>query len=89
MVYRDEERGFKVSLAPCKEIASKKWTVQALTEQPVGMWEPNYNRVLWRQAGTIHVFVQQVEQAEAEGMTDAAATQVNVLQREPEARQSR
>lgn len=83
VVYRDQERGFKVSLATCDDLASKKWTVQDLTEQPVGMWEPSYDRVLWMRDGKLHVYLQPVEQADAEGMTDAKPTAVSVLEWEP------
>ncbi len=80
VVYRDQERGSKVTLASCEDVASKKWALTDLTEESVGLWEPSYDRVLWRETGKLHIYLQQVEQADSEGLSDAAATPVSVLE---------
>lgn len=83
VIYRDQERGGKVTLASCSDPSTEQWTVEDLTDTPVGQWEPSYDRVLWQDEGKLHIFVQEVEQADAEGLTEAAATPVSILQWEP------
>jgi hypothetical protein len=84
VIYRDAERGSKVSLATCSDLTAGQWTVEDLTEESVGQWEPSYDRVLWQRDGKLHIYVQKVEQADAEGLAGAEATPVSVLQWEPE-----
>ena len=84
MIYRDEERGSKITLASCSDLSSNQWDVRDLTDESVGMWEPSYDRQLWDAEGKLHIYMQQVEQADAEGLTNAAATPVSVLQWEPD-----
>jgi BNR repeat-containing family member len=41
VIFRDEERGSRVSAAVSRNLSSNSWD---LTETPVGMWEPTYDR---------------------------------------------
>ena len=77
VVYRDEERGGRVVLARKKEGA---WTLTDLTSESVGMWEPTYDRALWKHKGELHLFLQKVDQIDAEGLADTEPTVVSVLE---------
>lgn len=48
-LFRDEERGSKVSVAITNDIHSNQWTIQDLTEFSVNAWEPTYDTELWKQ----------------------------------------
>lgn len=80
MVFRDEERGSNISVATIKKIKQSKWRIEDLTETSVGSWEPSYDTELWKQKGLLHLFVQQVEQVDAEGEANTPPQLVQVLE---------
>lgn len=80
LLFRDEERGSKVSAAQCKDVRSNKWVVTDWTDMSVGSWEPSYDTSLWAKKNRIHIFVQKTEQVDGEGMADIEATPVYVLE---------
>lgn len=80
LLFRDEERENKVSLASTGVKDSTEWQVYDLTSSSVGQWEPLYDTVLWKQAKKLHLFVQEVEQADGEGLTERPGTPVRVLE---------
>ncbi|QGZ42953.1 neuraminidase [Pseudoduganella flava] len=82
LLFRDAERGAKVSVADV-DIARGSWTLRDLTDDSVGAWEPNLDPVRWRQAGELHLFVQQVRQADGEGLAGGGPTMVRVLEYQP------
>ena len=43
MIFRDEERGNKVSVAVIKNISSRNFTIRDLTATAMGSWEPTYD----------------------------------------------
>lgn len=47
-VFRDAERGSRVSMAYTDNIASGEWTVSDLTDFPVEAWEPGIDSELWK-----------------------------------------
>jgi hypothetical protein len=83
MIFRDEERESKVSAAINKNLGKDKWTVIDLTQTPVGSWEPTYDTELWRNKNILHLFVQHVEQADAEGQSKLPPQMVEVLEWNP------
>lgn len=80
LLFRDEERGGKVSMAVCKDIDGKKWTVRDLTDFSVGSWEPSFDTELWRNKKQLHIFVQKADQVDGEGKADIAPQKVYILE---------
>jgi hypothetical protein len=80
LVFRDEERGAKVSMASCEDLENNKWRISDLTDFSVGSWEPSFDTELWRRKGDLHLFVQYTEQADAEGKTEIQPQQVYVFE---------
>lgn len=83
LVFRDEERGSKVSVATIDKIKKGKWKLQDLTEYAVGSWEPTFDTELWKTSGVLNLFVQKVEQVDAEGTADIPPQPVQVLEWKP------
>ncbi|SHE30702.1 alpha-l-rhamnosidase [Dysgonomonas macrotermitis] len=80
LLFRDEERGEKASVAICKDLNNKKWEIKDLTNFPVNAWEPSYDTELWRTQQKLHVFVQKVEQIDGEKTADVTSQPVQVLE---------
>lgn len=80
LIFRDAERGDKVSAAICNDISRKSWQVTDLTGKGVGSWEPTYDTELWKEKKLLHLFIQKVEQIDAEGKADVPPEPVQVLE---------
>ncbi len=80
IIFRDAERGNKVSAAICNDIDDLQWKIIDLSEENVGMWEPTYDTELWKDRRILNLFVQKTEQADAEGKSNLAPTMVKVLE---------
>lgn len=80
LIFRDEERGSKVSVVTIASLKKKKWRIEDLTTEAVGSWEPTYDTELWKSKGLLNLFVQAVEQADAEGLTKTPPQMVKVLE---------
>ncbi|WP_202424580.1 BNR repeat-containing protein [Duganella levis] len=83
LVFRDEERGSKVSVASSADVLRGPWQVQDLTAFSVGAWEPSYDTELWRRNGTLSLFVQNVQQVDGEGQASVPPQPVQVLDWQP------
>jgi hypothetical protein len=83
LVFRDEERGSKVSVAVIKDFQSFQWSVHDLSDASVGAWEPTFDSELWKARGTLSLFVQNVAQVDGEGIARRPAEPVRVLDWEP------
>lgn len=83
VLFRDEERGSKVSLAECVKPGKRQWQVRDLTDWSVGSWEPSFDTELWKSEGRLHVFVQHTQQVDGEGRADVDAQKVFVLEMRP------
>lgn len=83
LIFRDEERGNKVSAAINKNIGKEKWHLIDLTSTTVGSWEPTYDTELWKEKKLLHLFVEKLEQADAEGKANIPAQMVQVLEWNP------
>jgi len=80
LLFRDEERDNKVSLANTELGGNKKWEVTDLTESSVGQWEPNLDKELFKKEEKLHIFVQKVTQIDGEGVAEEASTPVRILE---------
>jgi hypothetical protein len=83
IIYRDSERENKVSMAVCDDLVQNKWQLKDLTKFSVGSWEPSYDVGLWNQKKILNLFVQNVEQADAEGSSTIDSQMVQVLEWKP------
>jgi len=79
LIFRDIERGNKVSMAICKDIRNAKWSIKDLTKESVGDWEPTYDTELWKHKKQLSLFVQKVEQVDGEGKANNLPTTIQVL----------
>jgi len=79
-IFRDEERGSKVSMAYTDDLLSKEWQYSDLTDFPVNAWEPSHDTELWKNSRQLHLFVQQTEQGDGEKTTNLKPQTVYVLE---------
>jgi hypothetical protein len=80
LIFRDEERGSKVSVAVTANIENGRWTIKDLTRYSVGSWEPSYDTELWKQRKKLHLFVQKSDQTDAEGKSTMQPQPVQVVE---------
>jgi len=85
MIFRDIERGDKVSIAICDDLqlAPDEWRFEDLTSDSVSQWEPSYDTELWTLTKTLHIFVQKVGQGEGETIEDIPPQPVSILEWTP------
>jgi len=83
LIFRDEERGSKVSVVEIKNFKKSKWEVKDLLNSSVGSWEPSFDTELWNTTGNLNLFIQNVQQVDAEGKADIPAQIVQVLEWKP------
>ncbi len=83
LIFRDAERDNKVSVAIKKNIDDHEWKLYDLTTTSVGSWEPTYDSELWKTKRYVNLFVQKVEQVDAEGNADSPAQMIKVLEWKP------
>lgn len=79
LLFRDEERENKITLG-ATNLKSKEWKLQDLSQFTVGQWEPNFDKKLWEQKKQLHIFSQNVSQADGEGLAKVAPQMVQVLE---------
>ncbi|MEO6232514.1 MAG: BNR repeat-containing protein [Ferruginibacter sp.] len=80
IIFRDAERGDKVSVAINKNLDSKEWKIEDLTNTSVGNWEPTYDTELWKNKNILHLFVEKVEQVDGEGTANLPPQPIQVLE---------
>ncbi|MCM1067340.1 MAG: BNR repeat-containing protein [Muribaculaceae bacterium] len=80
MIFRDAERGSKVSMSSTTDGPEGTWSVSDLTLDSVDAWEPTLDCDLWRSQGKLHIFVQRTAQGDGERTVDTPATAVGVLE---------
>lgn len=80
VIFRDEERGNKVSVAYGKLNTKSKWKVADLMQTSTGSWEPTYDIELWKEQKQMHLFVQNVQQGDGEAVLNVESQPVRVVQ---------
>ena len=83
LLFRDVERGDRVSVAACEDLATGRWSFEDLTDFSVGMWEPSYDTERWKRAKELHIFVQRVEQGDGERTKNLPPQPVSILEWKP------
>ena len=80
IIFRDEERGSRVTAAVNNNINFNNWQLKDLTSSSVGSWEPSYDTELWKRKNQLHLFVQYTDQKDGEGKANIAPQAVQVLE---------
>lgn len=81
-IFRDEERGSRVSMARTADVRSGRWNITDLTDFPVGAWEPSHDTELWKRQRRLHLFVQHTRQGDGERTAEIEPQMVYVLETE-------
>ncbi len=84
ILFRDEERGSKVSAAICPDLEKGGWQVRDLSDESVGSWEPTYDTELWKGKNAVNLFVENVKQVDAEGVAKIPSQMIYVLEWKPD-----
>lgn len=79
-IFRDEERGSKVSMAFTDDIHSGKWKYMDLSDFSVDAWEPSHDTELWRNKKRFHLFVQRTGQGDGEKTVQMEPQKIYVLE---------
>jgi hypothetical protein len=79
LVFRDEERGSKVSLATCAGLTENQWQISDVTSYSVGDWEPTYDTESWKERQQLYLFVKKVHQGDGEQSSDAEEQAVSAI----------
>ncbi|HEY1195102.1 BNR repeat-containing protein [Flavobacterium sp.] len=79
LLFRDEERNNKITLASAN-LKTKKWQLNDVSRLTVGQWEPNFDKELWKEKQELHIFSQNVNQADGEGLVNANPEPVQILE---------
>lgn len=79
LLYRDEERDNKITLG-YTNLDKKQWELQDISRFAVGQWEPNFDKELWSNKKKLHIFSQNVSQADGEGLLKVEPQAVQVLE---------
>ena len=80
MIFRDDERGSRISAALTENISDASWRFIDLTSESVDLWEPSYDTALWQSRNILHLFVQKVGQGDAETLEDVPPQMVYVYE---------
>ena len=84
IIFRDEERHNRVSVAFSQDAAREQWQIQDLTAESVGFWEPSYDSMLWQRTQQLHIFVQRVGQGDGETLDNLSPQVISILEWNPE-----
>lgn len=80
VVFRDAERGDKVSVTVCNDLKKGRWNVTDLTTESVGQWEPSFDTELWRRKKIVNLFVQKTGQGDGEKVENRQPEMVRVIE---------
>jgi hypothetical protein len=79
LLFRDEERANKITLAYIN-LDKKQWKLIDVTDYSVGQWEPNFDKQLWKEKAQLHIFSQNVSQADGEGLENVDPQEVRIIE---------
>jgi hypothetical protein len=82
VIFRDEERGSRVSVAETDDPA-RGFSVRDLNDASLGSWEPSFDTELWAREKRLHLFVQNVGQGDGETLENLPPQPVSVLEWKP------
>jgi hypothetical protein len=80
VIFRDEERGNKISVATNQNIDDVNWNIIDVNNENVGQWEPSYDTELWQKKKKLHLFVQQTGQGDGEKTENIPAQMVKIIE---------
>lgn len=80
VIFRDKERGSKVSMISTHTGPWGMWTTTDLTTFNVDAWEPSIDPEVWRKYGVLNLFVQRTSQGDGEKTVNTGKTPVYVLE---------
>ena len=83
VLFRDAERGSRVSVAVCNDLGRGEWRIQDLTTQSVGMWEPSFDSELWASAKVLDIFLERVGQGDAETSRNLSPQTISIVEWKP------
>lgn len=81
-IFRDEERGSRVSMAHAADVSTNKWTITHLTDFSVEAWEPSHDTELWKKQRKLHLFVQHTRQGDGERTAEIEPQMIYVLEKD-------
>lgn len=84
LVFRDEERGGRASVAICENLRKPQWRFENLTDVSLGQWEPSYDIPLWERSKKLNLFIQKTGQGDGEKTEDLSPQPVAILEWVPE-----
>mgnify|MGYP000621136408 CR=1 FL=1 len=79
-LFRDQERGSKVSIYYTKDVQFGEWRVKDLTDFAVNAWEPSHDTELWKMKKQLHIYVQDTRQGDGEKQVETEPQMVYVLE---------
>lgn len=79
LVYRDEERNNRPTIAICENLANPTWSIQDLATTNLGQWEPSFDIPLWHREKELALFIQKTEQGDGESLKQIPPQPVSIL----------
>lgn len=86
VLFRDAERGRKISAAICDDLDKPQWTVTDITPESVGQSDPLVDIDLWHTRRQLHLFTQFAGQGDGETQESVAPQKVSIYQWMPPAK---
>lgn len=80
IIFRDAERGDKLSAFVSVNSKENAWQTIDLTGQSIGQSEPSFDTELWKNKKQLHLFVQRTGQDDGEKVEDMKPQMVNILE---------
>lgn len=81
-IFRDGERGSRVSMAHTSDVNKGKWNITDLTDFSVDAWEPSHDTELWKKQRKLHLFVQHTRQGDGERTAEIEPQMIYVLEKD-------
>jgi len=83
ILFRDEERGKKISVACASDLDSGHWLFVDLTPRSTGQSDPLIDPVVWEERKEIHLLTQFVGQGDGEKEEDVPPQMISVVEWKP------